>query len=157
MMMGNNSSKRGLTFFEVVVTLALISFIMTMAMPSFDLYFRRMELRNTLRTITGVLNTARFKAVMLNNPVKFCIEEKNKYNEEKELCIRLKEKRYNQWEKLMEFSLENKVTVSINSSPVFYPNGNVSPLCSIVVENELCYYKVTISIAGRVKITEVKL
>jgi hypothetical protein len=56
----------------------------------------------------------------------------------------------------MEFSLGKNVSVTINSSPIFFPNGSIAPLCSILVENEVSHYKITISIAGRVKITEMK-
>jgi Tfp pilus assembly protein FimT len=147
-----NKSKKGMTIFEMFVALAVISVVITMGMPGFNSYLKRMEVRNTLRTITGVLNTARFKAIVLNKGVKFCIEDKN----EEEMVIRLKEKKDSKWEKFMEFSLEKKVSVTINSSPIFYPNGSIVPLCSILVENEVYHYKITISIAGRVKITEMK-
>jgi prepilin-type N-terminal cleavage/methylation domain-containing protein len=147
-----NKSKKGMTIFEMFVALAVLSVLITMGMPGFNSYLKRMEVRNTLRTITGVLNTARFKAIVLNKGVKFCIEDKN----EEEMVIRLKEKKDSKWEKFMEFSLEKKVSVTINSSPIFYPNGSIVPLCSILVENEVYHYKITISIAGRVKITEMK-
>jgi Tfp pilus assembly protein FimT len=147
-----NKSKKGMTIFEMFVALAVISVVITMGMPGFNSYLKRMEVRNTLRTITGVLNTARFKAIMLNKGVKFCIEDKN----EKEMVIRLKEKKDSNWEKFMEFSLEKKVSVTSNASPIFYPNGSIVPLCSILVENEVYHYKITISIAGRIKITEMK-
>ena len=50
--------------------------------------------------ITGVLNTARFKAIMLNKRVKFCIEDKD----EEDMVIRLKEKREgdSKWKEFME-------------------------------------------------------
>jgi Tfp pilus assembly protein FimT len=147
-----NKSKKGMTIFEMFVALAVISVVITMGMPGFNSYLKRMEVRNTLRTITGVLNTARFKAIMLNKGVKFCIEDKN----EEEMVIRLKEKKDSNWEKFMEFSLEKKVSVTSNASPIFYPNGSIVPLCSILVENEVYHYKITISIAGRIKITEMK-
>ena len=149
-----NKSKKGMTLFEMFVALAVISVVITMGVPGFNSYLKRMEVRNTLRTITGVLNTARFKAIMLNKRVKFCIEDKNI----EDMVIRLKEKRDgdSKWKKFMEFSLEKKVSVTINSSPIFFPNGNISPLCSILVDNEVSHYKITISIAGRIKITEMR-
>ncbi len=147
-----NKSKKGMTLFEMFITLAIISVVVTMGLPGFSSYVKRMEVRNTLRTITGVLNTARFKAIVLNKGVKFCIEDKN----DEEMVIRLKEKKDSKWEKFMEFSLEKKVSVTINSSPIFFPNGSIAPLCSILVENEVSHYKITISIAGRIKITEMK-
>lgn len=147
-----NKSKKGMTLFEMFITLAIISVVITMGMPGFNSYIKRMEVRNTLRTITGVLNTARFKAIVLNKGVKFCIEDKN----DEEMVIRLKEKKDSKWEKFMEFSLEKRVSVTINSSPIFFPNGSIAPLCSILVDNEVSHYKITISIAGRIKITEMK-
>ena len=141
-----------MTVFEMIITVAVVSVVITMGMPGFNSYLKRMEVKNTLRTITGVLNTARFKAIVLNKGVKFCIEDKN----EEEMAIRLKEKIDSKWEEFMEFSLEKKVSVTINSSPIFYPNGSIAPLCSILVENEVSHYKITISIAGRIKITEMK-
>ncbi len=141
-----------MTVFELFVTLAIISVVISMGMPGFNSYIKRMEVRNTLRTITGVLNTARFKAIVLNKGVKFCIEDKN----EEEMVIRLKEKKDSKWEEFMEFSLEKKVSITSNASPIFYPNGSIAPLCSILVENEVYHYKITISIAGRIKIAEMK-
>jgi len=147
-----NRSIKGMTVFEIFVTLAILSVLITMGIPGFNSYIKRMEVRNTLRTITAVLNTARFKAIMMNKGIKFCVEDKN----EEETMIRLKEKKDSKWEKFMEFSLEKKVSVTSNSSPIFYPNGSIVPLCSILVENEVYHYKITISIAGRIKITEMK-
>jgi prepilin-type N-terminal cleavage/methylation domain-containing protein len=148
----NKKSIKGMTFIELFVTLAIISIVIAMGMPGFNSYIKRMEVSNTLRTITGVLNTARFKAVVLNKQVKFCIENKNEW----EMVIRLKEKKDSAWEKFMEFDLEKKVSVSSNASPIFFPNGSISPLCSILVENEVYHYKITISIAGRIKTTRMK-
>lgn len=150
----NNKSIKGITFIELCVTLAIISIVITMGMPGFNSYVKRMEVRNTLRTITGVLNTARYKAVMLNKRVKFCIEDKNE--EDMVICLKEKRDRDSKWKEFMAFTLEKKVSVSINSSPIFFPNGSIAPLCSILVENEVSHYKITISIAGRIKITEMK-
>jgi len=148
----NKKSIKGMTFIELFVTLAIISIVITMGMPGFNSYIKRMEVQSTLRTITGVLNTARFKAVVLDKEVKFCIEEKN----DEEMVIRLKEKKDSTWEKFMEFDLEKKVSVTSNASPIFYPNGSIVPLCSILVGNEFYHYKITISIAGRIKIARMK-
>ena len=47
-------------------------------------------------------------------------------------------------------------SVKINSSPVFSPTGSVSPLCSIFVKNSKYQYKITLSISGRIKTTEIR-
>ncbi|UCH92523.1 MAG: hypothetical protein JSV88_19815 [Candidatus Aminicenantes bacterium] len=160
-----NENMKGITFVEILVTVAIISLVISMGMPAFNSHLKRMELKTTLRTVTGVMNTARYKSIMMNQGVKFCIEDKyeqeeeagdEEVEEEKELVIRLKRKKGSYWKEFMEFDLEKNVTVSINSDPIFYPNGSVAPLCSIYVGNEVSQYKITISIAGRVKITEIK-
>ena len=88
---------------------------------------------------------------MMNKGVKFCIEE-----EDEEKKILLKEKRDNRWQEFMRFDLEKEIYVYGNASPIFFPDGDIAPLCSILVENDLSSYKITISMAGRIKVTEIR-
>lgn len=161
--MNKRKNMKGMSFLELFVILAVIFLVITMGMPEFNSFLKRMELKNTLRTITGALNTARYKAIMMNKGIKFCIEYKDEEDradtidtENEGIVIRLKEKNGYYWEEFMVFDLESGVGVAINSSPVFSPNGSVAPLCSILVDNKITRYKITISIAGRVKITEIR-
>ena len=142
-----NNNDRGFTFFELCVALCIMLLMLTLGIPGFQSFFHRMELKNGVRTVTVGLSTARYKAVMKNKSVKFCIEDNR---------VVLKEKRSEKWEEFLHFDLDEKVTVSINSSPVFTPLGTVAPLCSIYVKNEVTQYKITLSIAGRIKVTEIR-
>jgi prepilin-type N-terminal cleavage/methylation domain-containing protein len=150
-MMKKNRNSKGFSLVEFFIAIALISILFAMGIPGFDLYFKRITLNNTLRAITAGLNTARYKAIMLNKKVKFCIEE-----EDTEKRIILKEKRKNRWQELLHFDLEKEIYVYINAAPVFSPNGAVAPLCSVYVENDLSSYKITISSAGRIKVMELR-
>jgi len=145
----NKNPVNGYSFIELTVAIAVISFLFTMAIPSFDTYFQRMELNNAIRTVTGVLNNARYNAIMLNKPVKFSIQLENN-----EYMIRLSEKQDKVWLKISEYKLEKNISACSNASPVFYPTGSVSPLCSILIGNDSKRYKITISIAGRIKVVE---
>jgi hypothetical protein len=88
---------------------------------------------------------------MMNKGVKFCIEEEGEGKK-----IILKEKRDNCWQEFMRFDLGKEVDVHSNASPIFFPDGVTAPLCSILVENDRSRYKITISMAGRIAVTEIK-
>ena len=83
----------------------------------------------------------------MNRSVKFCIE-KNR--------IFLKEKESGEWKTFRTFDVDDNVSLSINASPVFSPEGFASPLCSIYVENAHYRYKITLSMAGRIKAEKIK-
>jgi type IV fimbrial biogenesis protein FimT len=141
-----NHHKKGITLLELFTVVGIISLVLTMAVPNYKSFYSRMEIRSGLRTVTMALNTARYKAIQLNKRVKFTMEGDR---------IVLKEMINRRWVELRHFGLEEKVSFSINSSPVFSPTGSVSPLCSIYVANRDYRYKITISMAGRIKVAEI--
>jgi type II secretory pathway pseudopilin PulG len=151
MMMGKTKTKNGISLVEFMLAIALVSMLFALGIPGFDLYFERIALNNTLRTVTAGLHTARYQAIMMNKGVKFCIE-----TGDDEKRILLKEKRNNRWQEFLRWDLEKEVYVYNNASPVFFPDGVIAPLCSILVENDLAAYKITISSAGRIKVTEIR-
>ena len=140
--------KKGFTLGELLVFLGIFSIVVMIGIPMFKSSFSRWEVTSGVRTVTSALSTARYNAIKMNRSVKFCIEENR---------ILLKEKRGNEWETFLPFDVDEKVSLSINSSPVFSSTGYVSPLCSIYVQNEHYRYKITLSIAGRVKIVKLNL
>ena len=142
-----NKNNRGFTLLELFITLGIAALVLMAGVPGFKSFFSRMEVSNGVRTVTAALNTARYKAIMKNKSVKFVVESSK---------IVLKEKRGGKWEGFSHFDLSEKVSFSINSSPVFTPFGSVAPLCSIYVKNEISQYKITLSIAGRIKVAEIK-
>jgi Tfp pilus assembly protein FimT len=144
--MKTNRNRKGITLFELFIALGIISLALTIMVPGFKSFSSRMEINNGLRAVTSALSTARYKAIMMNKRVKFTIEGEK---------IVLKEKKSNQWQEFMHFDLEKKVSFSINASPVFSPTGSASPLCSIYVKNKTYSYRITISMAGRIKVMEV--
>lgn len=140
-------SRNGISLMELLVVLCLLAILITLGIPAFKSFFIQWEASSGVRTVTTALSYARYDAVKMNRSVKFCIEDNQ---------ILLKEKRSGVWEPFRSFDVDEDVSLTINSSPVFSPTGSVAPLCSIYVENERYCYKITISIAGRIKVTMIR-
>jgi type II secretory pathway pseudopilin PulG len=134
---------RGFTMIELLVILGIISLVIMVGIPTFTSVIARWEAAAGVRTVTTALYTARYNAVKMNRSVKFCIEDNR---------ILLKEKKGRVWKPFWPFDVEESVTLKINASPVFSPTGFASPLCSIYVETERYRHKITLSIAGRIKV-----
>ncbi len=139
-------NKKGFTLGELLVFLGIFSIVVMIGIPMFKSSFARWEVTSGVRTVTSALSTARYNAIKMNRSVKFCIEENR---------ILLKEKKGEVWETFLPFEVDEAVSLTINSSPVFSPTGYVSPLCTIYVQNEHYHYKITLSIAGRIKVAKI--
>lgn len=134
---------RGITLVELFTTVGLISMLLVFGVPGLKSFFNRMEITNGIRTVTAALSTARYHSFLSNKPVKFSIKGKRIVLQCKSLS--------STWEMLKDYEFDQKVTVSTNANPVFYPLGSVSPLCSIFIENSNYKYKVTVSINGEIR------
>lgn len=139
--------KSGFTVIELLVGVCILAFVITMGANIFKASFSRWEVNEGVRMVTAAMSRARYNAIKMNRPVKFFIEENRIY---------LREKVSGRWKTFMSFDVDDNVTLSINSSPVFSPTGFASPLCSIYVENKRFRYKITLSMAGRIKTTRLK-
>lgn len=139
--------KPGFSVVELLVVVCVLAITITMGANIFKASFSRWEASSGVRTVTGAMSSARYHAIRMNRSVKFCIE-KNR--------IFLKEKESGEWKTFRSFGVDDNVSLSINASPVFSPEGFASPLCSIYVENGHYRYKITLSIAGRIKAAKIK-
>jgi prepilin-type N-terminal cleavage/methylation domain-containing protein len=144
----NRICLKGFTFIELLIGLGIFSLVVMVSAPGFKSFYCRMEISNGLRIVTCALNSARYDSIMMNVSVKVTLEGDR---------IVLKQKTSSGWEELKDFKLEKNVWFSFNASPIFYPSGSIVPLCSIFVWNERYSYKITISSAGQIKITELGL
>ena len=139
------SGKKGFTVLELLVTVAIFALVIGLGVPTFNAYTKKVEINNGLRSVTLAVSTARYKAIENNRSVKLKVE-----------CNRLVllEKKDRVWASFMDFDPGDRVLVSSNSSPVFYPEGYIVPLCSFYVRSDKENYKISISISGRVKVTK---
>lgn len=139
-------NNKGLTVFELLISLTIFSILIILGFTGFRSFQNKAHIYNTIRTVTSALNTARYKAIEENSSVKVILVEDRFF---------LKIKNNQDWKTINTFNLDEKTAVGMNASPVFYPTGYVSPLCSITIKNEKYSYKITLSIAGRIKVTKI--
>ncbi|MCJ7524629.1 MAG: hypothetical protein MUP71_05315 [Candidatus Aminicenantes bacterium] len=138
-------NKKGLTVFELLITVGLFSFLVTVMVPGLQSFFVRMEIHTGLRTLTSALSTARYLAIQNNQPVKVEIVAGS---------LQLSVDNGQGWQVTRSFALNDKLSVSANSRPVFSPLGFVSPLCTITLERQKRIYRVVLSMYGRIKVYE---
>jgi Tfp pilus assembly protein FimT len=117
-------------------------------LPKFKFFFSKLEISRSLRMVTSAISTARYNAIKNNRAVKLCVENNQ---------ILLKEKINKNWQTFIRFKNKNReVKITANAWPIFSPLGSISPLCSFQVNNRHLFYKITLSMAGRIKVTKEK-
>jgi len=136
-------NKKGLTIFELLVTVGLFSFLAAVMVPGLQSFFARVETNATLRTLTSGLCTARYLAIQNNQPVRAEVVAGS---------MRLSVDNGQGWQVIRSFALSEKLSIRANSLPVFSPLGNVSPLCTITLEGRQRVYRVVLSMYGRIKV-----
>ena len=137
---------RGFTLLEVLVFLSIFSILLGLASSSFLNSSDKHRLQKAVWEVHSKLNYTRFKAIfdgtksrMSFHPTGYTIE---KY------CSEIGD-----WKKEMGNILDG-VIIHANNSPVFYPQGTVSNLASIILSNTWGSYKITLAISGRIKIAK---
>jgi len=136
-------NKKGLTVFELVVTVSLFSLLALVVVPGLQSFFVRLEIRTALRALTSGLGTARGLAIRDNRPVRAEVVARR---------LQLSVDDGPGWRVIRSFALGEKLKVAANSRPVFSPLGNVSPLCTITLNVRQRTYRVVISMYGRIRV-----
>lgn len=138
--------KTGFTVVELLVTVVLASMVFLIGFTGFQSFQNRARATHAIRSVTSAFSRARYRAIQQNRSVKVCLEKGQ---------LVLKTKRNNGWQTCTSHRLDNRIEVSMNASPVFSPTGFVSPLCSVFVTDQKHRHKITLSMAGRIKVTEI--
>ncbi len=134
-------NERGFSVFELLVSLSILALVTALTLSSLSGFASALKFRNQVRDVQSALQTARYKAVYENRPIRFLIEAGH---------IVLQAKPGSAWQDEVSIPLKNGLSVSQNARPVFQPQGMASPLCSIVVEDRTRRTVITLSMAGRV-------
>jgi type II secretory pathway pseudopilin PulG len=137
-------NRKGLTVFELLVTVGMFSFLATAAVPALQSLFARLETHTALRTVTAGLNAARYQAILENQPVRAEIVPGR---------LQLSVDNGLGWRVTRSFPLSEKLAIRANSRPVFSPLGSVSPLCTITLESRQKVYRVVVSMYGRIQVS----
>lgn len=139
------SRTNGFTLIELLITLGIFAMMLAVSVSGIRSFFTRMTVTNGLRTITCAFNSARHLSIGMNKRIKVTLSGQQ---------MILMEMKNNKWQSFKTFELDQEVSASMNASPVFSPYGDVAPLCTVTVICHMHRYKITISMAGRLLVSQ---
>lgn len=151
-MAGKIGETAGFSLTGLLMTLALAAVMVGMAAPSYLDLLPRHRLNGAARQVVGDLMWARMKAVQRNNRFRVFFLSDHEYrilddtDNDNEVDS-------GEWTVTRDLSAEYRdVVMSANNSPIFSPRGTASSLATITLANDAGSKRITISIAGRVRV-----
>lgn len=151
-MAGKIGETAGFSLTGLLMTLALAAIMVGMAAPSYLDLLPRHRLNGAARQVVGDLMWARMKAVQRNNRFRVFFLSDHEYrilddtDNDNEVDS-------GEWTVTRDLSAEYRdVVISANNRPIFSPRGTASSLATITLANDAGSKRITISIAGRVRV-----
>ena len=144
---------RGFTLVELIVVIAVIGISAGILAPNLISQIQKYRLNGATRQLAWDLMAARMQAIGRNRRSKVFFPNNRQYK----TCYdanndgTVDDCEGNGPTKDIQRNYSD-VTITPNNEPIFLPNGTVTNLPSIIVENPAGSKTITISIAGRVKI-----
>lgn len=136
-------NRKGLTVVELLVAVVVLALLVTVLVPGLGSFFSRLEAHAALRTVTAGLSAARYQAIRDNRPVRAEVGGGK---------LLLSRDDGSGWRVIRSFDLGDRLAIRANSRPVFSPLGNVSPLCTVTLQQKRRVWRVVVSMYGRVKV-----
>jgi len=140
------SKHAGFTLIETLLLLCVAAFIIFIGASSFAHLIPKYRLHGAVWEVSAKLNEARYAAVLKGAPVRMRLSGST-------YCLERQNAEDGSWLRLSGRRLEG-VVLRANNSPIFHPQGTVSNLATIWIENSFARYKITLAITGRVKVTK---
>ena len=142
----------GFSLLGQLITLALAGILMAMAVPNYLKVMPKHRLNGAVRQLTGDLMWARMKAIQRNNRYRVFFLNRHEY--------RILDDADNdgavdpgEWSLTRDLRADYEgVMMTSNNNPVFSPRGTVGSLATITLANAAGSKRVSISIAGRVRV-----
>ncbi len=154
-MIAGTQKKTGFTLIEMMIVIAVIAILASIAAPNLQSYMAQRRLNGAARQVMTDLMAARSNAVSLNQKVKVFFGSNHTYqvwndvdgngtvaNDEGDDIERDIHPDY------------HDVTFSASADPVFQPRGTVSPSSTITLTNSSGLKYVKVALTGRVKIDD---
>jgi len=135
---------KGFTLIENLVTVAVLGFLLILAIPFQARIRSRYNLEMAVWQIHSEINHLKYQAVKDSVPYRFRIFPQGYIIEKYNVSS-------SEWKKVDQKFLPG-LWLEANNSPVFYPEGTVSNLASITIANSAGKYRLTLAISGRIKI-----
>jgi len=140
----------GFTLFDTIIVLAILGLLLAFSWPSISKVRSRYELEMAVWEIHARMNQLRYQAIREGVPYRLKIYP-NRYSIEKYDRIATPAT----WVSVSS-ALISGASLEANNSPAFYPEGTVSNLATILIQNSAGKYRLTLAISGRIKVTRLK-
>ncbi len=142
----------GFSLLGQLITLTLAGIMLSIAVPGYLKVMPRHRLNGAVRQLTGDLMWARMKAIQRNNRYRIFFLNDHEY--------RILDDADNdgavdpgEWTLTRDLRTDYRdVAMSSTNNPVFSPRGTASYLATITLANDAGSKRISISIAGRVRI-----
>ncbi len=153
--MSLNIKQSGFTLIEMMIVIAILAIFAGIAVPNFLSYLPKHRLNGAARQVMGDLMAARMKAVKENTTVTVAWDSDHAYK----ISTASENKTMNIWPNYRDVKIGSVSGGSFSSNSFssinFLSRGTIQPGGgSIGLTNSTDSKKVTVSIAGRVKITD---
>lgn len=135
----------GITILELLAVTTILGIMLVMGVLGLRAFHLRAEAINGVRCVTAAMQTARYRAIGDNRRVRLILGERG--------GLELEVYKSGEWCPDERISIPEGVAVDLNARPVFYPEGHVVPLCSAYVTIGRYRRRISISQAGRIKVT----
>ena len=146
------SSTAGFSLLGQLIALTLAGIVIAMAVPGYLKAVPKHRLNGAARQLAGDLMWARMKAIQRNNRYRVFFPSRHEY--------RILDDADNdgvadpgEWTLVRDLRTDYEgVAVSSNNNPVFSPRGTAHSLATITLANAAGSKRISISIAGRVRV-----
>ena len=133
---------------ESLVALFILGIFLTAAALPFVKTSAKFCLIKAVREIHSRLNYARYKSIYQGTKVRLRVESDS-------YLIEIWDQTLGIWSPEPKRYLKD-AALEANNTPTFHPVGTVSNLCTIHVKNSWGYYRISLAISGRIKVTRVE-
>jgi type IV fimbrial biogenesis protein FimT len=156
--MMKKSDSKGFTLVEMMIVIAVMAILASMAAPNFQTFMTQRRLNGAARQVMTDLMAARMKAVSLNQRVKVSFESNHEYEiwNDADGNDAVADNEGDDIERDLHPDYHDVTfTVPITpTNPVFQPRGTVSPYRTITLTNASGSKYVKVASTGRVKIDD---
>ena len=140
--------EKGFTLIELMVTIAVLAILATLAAPSFKTQIYNYELKKELNELVVVLNEAKNKSKLLNQPVSiFFRSKKDNIDPKNSLYLEIDVKKY-------DFNMHNQEILFRNNGVVEFPRDDNTLCLGIKHKSSKKAKKIELSRLGQQQLAE---